>query len=94
MTGKLFVPLGSLEESVLRILYEGPASASDCVSELARYSSMGPDFAGEVELTLRDLANRACVALEMHGGTMRYVLCPRGSERLAQLVERSENAPV
>jgi hypothetical protein len=61
----------SLEEKLLRVLYEGPASTEEC-SACGEY--------GAVAEALVWLARRGYV--QTH-----YLLTPSGSERLAALVE-------
>jgi len=78
----------SLEERVLRVLYEDGASAFDCAMELQRYDGGALDLVTQVERLLADLAARSY--LETHGGNgqIRYRLTQAGSEHLAALVER------
>jgi DNA-binding PadR family transcriptional regulator len=72
--------MGSLEERVLRVFYEGACSAHDCAQELLLRE-------GDVAPLLADLAARAYLAVQMRGDVLRYSLTPNGSERLATLVE-------
>lgn len=81
----------TLEEQVLRVLYEAPASAAGCSAELQR--SYGDSVDSAVRQTLAELANRSCVASK-GDGSGRYVLTPAGSERLATLTETRERSRV
>jgi hypothetical protein len=76
--------LGSLEEQVLRVLYEGPCSAQECVLELARYGGAPAEQEREVAALLAELAEYAYLECRANG---RYALTPAGSIRLATLVE-------
>jgi hypothetical protein len=79
--------VGTLEEQLLRVLYEGSASARECAAELAPYARLSADRVAEIEDQLRELALRSYAAVE-HGLTAtRYSLTPAGSERLADLAE-------
>jgi DNA-binding PadR family transcriptional regulator len=80
----------SLEERVLRVLYEGSASASDCASELQRYDGAPEGLVGQVQRLLADLAERSCVEMRIAGSSARYRITPAGSERLATLAELSQ----
>jgi DNA-binding PadR family transcriptional regulator len=75
-----------LEERVLRRLYEGPASAIGCAAELFPFEHPKRHL-GEVEPLLRELAQRAYLAVHLHENVPWYSLTPAGSERLAALVE-------
>lgn len=79
----------SLEELVLRVLYEGGCSAYECAAELRRYEGEAERYVAEIERLLADLAQRAYL-VELRAG--RYALTPSGSERLAALAEASERA--
>lgn len=74
----------SLEELVLRIFYEGSASARDCRFELA---PLGWADERQLEDLLAQLVRRSYLAVHQHGSALRYSLTPNGSERLATLVE-------
>jgi DNA-binding PadR family transcriptional regulator len=74
----------SLEEQVLRVLYERPCSAVECAAELGRYGGAPPDCIAEIGRLLADLEQRAYVRTV---GPLLYALTPEGSERLAVLVE-------
>jgi hypothetical protein len=78
----------SLEECVLRVLYEAPASPDQCIAQVL-------DDVGRERLepaarrTLAALIARAYVMPDARPGTLRYTLSPLGSERLACLAEGS-----
>jgi DNA-binding PadR family transcriptional regulator len=78
----------TLEERVLRVLYEGALTAPDCANELNRYDG-DPAYA-EIGRLLADLAERRLLAVQLGRYGLRYTLTPRGSERLATLAEASE----
>jgi hypothetical protein len=78
----------SLEERVLRVLYEGSASALDCAAELQRYGDGHGGLAAEIERLLAELAERSYLEVGRSWSPARYRLTPEGSERLAILVER------
>jgi len=77
----------SLEEGVLRVLYEEPASALECAARLLGYGYAAEVVTDEVETLLAGLALRACVRPAGDGTSPRYALTAAGSERLASLVE-------
>ena len=77
----------AIEERVLRVLYEGPVSATDCALELQRYVGEDAGTQIEIERALVELAARACATVHVTRGGVRYSLAPAGSERLARLVE-------
>jgi hypothetical protein len=79
----------SLEERVLRVLYEGSFSALDCVAEPERYGGDRHGLAGDVEHLLTDLAGRSYLEIRRDNGAARYRLTATGSERLAVLAEGS-----
>jgi DNA-binding PadR family transcriptional regulator len=83
------LPMQSLEERVLRVLYEGSASAFDCAAELQRYGEGHGGLTTEIHHLLTDLAERSYLEVRGSNGAARYRLTPAGSERLATLVERS-----
>lgn len=80
----------SLEECVLRVLYEGPCTVRECLLELARYESREGGFKREVGCMLDWLVGRSFAAMESRGPLARYVLTTAGSERLALLAEAAE----
>jgi hypothetical protein len=84
MSGDFFAM--TLEERLLRVLYEAPASVHACVAE-ARLSDGGLQ-ADEVRGVLADLAERQCIASA--GASGRYCITPVGSEYLATLAEARE----
>jgi hypothetical protein len=77
----------SLEEQLLRVLYEGAASARECAAELAPYTSPSADRILEIEDLLWELAGRSYLHAEAGAAGNRYSLTRAGSERLADLVE-------
>jgi hypothetical protein len=80
----------SLEEAVLRALYELPASARGCFDAALRER---PDATEpEVRQLLADLQEGRRVALSVRAESVRYQLTAAGSERLATLVEQREDA--
>jgi hypothetical protein len=81
------VSRGSLEEQVLRALYEGSASARECAFELSRYEPPGAERVSEIAALLERLAQGAFLEVHVRAGEARYSLRPAGSERLAELVE-------
>jgi hypothetical protein len=78
---------GTLEEQLLRVLYEGAVSARECAAELAPYARLSVDRVAEIESRLHDLALRSYVVVESGLAATRYSLTPAGSERLAELAE-------
>jgi DNA-binding IclR family transcriptional regulator len=76
--------MGSLEERVLRVFYEGECSAQDCAAEIRRQAEADER---EISRLLEHLVQHAYLAVHPRGTTMRYSLTPHGSERLATLVE-------
>ncbi|HTX56413.1 MAG TPA: hypothetical protein VMD47_04840 [Candidatus Acidoferrales bacterium] len=76
-----------LEEAVLRVLYEGPASAGECAAGLLHFGFATEAVTEEVESLLGDLERRACVARDAQAALPRYAITRIGSERLAVLVE-------
>jgi hypothetical protein len=64
----------ALEEHVLRILYEKPASAAQCAA--GSESDAIPD-------TLASLARRGYISI-------RYAITPSGSEHLAELAQSAD----
>lgn len=80
----------SLEERVLRVLYEGGASAFDCAMELQRYDGGATDLPARVERLLADLARRSYLEAHAGNGHVRYRLTEAGSALLAALAERSQ----
>jgi hypothetical protein len=79
--------VGSLEEQLLRVLYEGPATALQCAAELTPYSRPPAERVLEIEDLLWDLAGRLYLHVEAGSAALRYSLTRAGSERLADLVE-------
>ncbi len=77
----------SLEEQVLRVLYEGPKSAGECAAALAPYARLSADRLLQIESLLGALARGAYLTVESGPAATRYALAPAGNERLAQLVE-------
>jgi hypothetical protein len=73
----------TLEEQLLRVLYEGPASARECTAELAPYARLSAGRIAAIERLLRELASQS-YAVEAGA---RYSLTARGSERLADLAK-------
>lgn len=82
--------MATIEERVLRVLYEAPATASDCARELQRYAADD----GDVAAVLDALTRTNAVAPVAAAGSVGYRLTPIGSERLAQLVETRESRSV
>ncbi|HUA09310.1 MAG TPA: hypothetical protein VMA98_08555 [Candidatus Acidoferrales bacterium] len=76
-----------LEEGVLRVLYEGPASACECAAWLLQFGYASEAVTEEIEAQLRDLERRACVANVASALLPRYAITQIGSERLAAIVE-------
>lgn len=79
--------VGTLEEQLLRVLYEGAASARECAAELAPYARLSADRVAEIEGQLHELTLRLYVTVEGGSAATRYSLTPAGSERLADLAE-------
>jgi hypothetical protein len=79
--------VGSLEEQLLRVLYDRSVSARECAAELSPYARITPERLLEIEFLLRVLAQHAYLAVEIDPVAVRYSLTSAGSERLAQLVE-------
>ena len=77
----------SLEEGVLRVLYEGPATAGECAAGLLHDGYATEVVIEELESQLADLVRRACIVCAGLGAAARYTLTETGSERLASLVE-------
>jgi hypothetical protein len=73
----------TLEEQLLRVLYEAPASEIACVAEMRR--SRRDCEEGDVRRTLADLADRQCIVLIRDSGRFRIAI--PGSERLAMLTD-------
>jgi hypothetical protein len=78
----------SLEECILRILYEAPATADECTAQVVASLGRGR-LEPDVRRTLSALIAGAYLAPHAKPGVLRYTLSPRGSERLACLVEGS-----
>jgi DNA-binding IclR family transcriptional regulator len=76
----------TLEERLLRVLYEAPASVSACVAEALR--SHSDSDGDEVRRVLSDLQDRQCIGAQSDSG--RYRITPVGSELLATLAESRE----
>jgi len=76
-----------LEEGVLRVLYEGPASAGECAAGLLHFGYATEVVTEEIELQLAELERRACVARIRQAARVRYAITVIGSERLASIVE-------
>jgi hypothetical protein len=81
------VAVASLEEQVLRALFEAPASARECAVQLRPFDrpATGPD--GEIIQLLRELSDRAYVSVHIDAFETRYALTVAGSQHLADLVE-------
>jgi hypothetical protein len=79
--------VGSLEEQVLRVLYDGSASARECAAGLAPYARPSAESILEIEDLLWELAGRSYLDVEAGSAGLRYSLTRTGSERLADLVE-------
>jgi hypothetical protein len=79
--------VGSLEEQVLRVLYDGSASARECATGLAPYAQPSAEWILEIEDLLWELAGRSYLHVEAGPEAPRYSLTRAGSERLADLVE-------
>jgi DNA-binding PadR family transcriptional regulator len=79
--------VASLEEGVLRVLYEGPATPSECAAGLLHHAYATEIAPDEIEALLADLTARGCITCAVHGISQRYTLTATGSERLASLVE-------
>jgi hypothetical protein len=78
----------SLEERLLRVLYEAPASELACIGEMRRsHRDCDED---QVRQVLADLADRQCIASP--GDSGRYRITTVGSERLATLAEARERS--
>jgi hypothetical protein len=75
--------VSTLEEGVLRVLYEGPATVGECTAALLQLGHATEVVTDEIEALLADLVERACIT----SGAPRYTLTAWGSERLAALVE-------
>lgn len=80
----------TLEERVLRVLYEGGASAFDCAMELQRYDGGAADLPARVERLLADLTRGSYLETNGSDGQVRYRLTEAGSALLAALAERSQ----
>ena len=80
------IPRTALEEQILRVLYEGPASVYECCLELQRYSGE-PDIECAVERLLIELASGSLAGACSNAEGLRYAITAAGSERLAALVE-------
>lgn len=78
----------TLEERLLRVLYELPASALTCVAEVERSHRDADERA--IRRTLAGLADRDCAVLVAVSG--RYRITAAGSERLATLAEARERS--
>lgn len=76
-----------LEEGVLRVLYEGPATVCECAAGLLRFGYATEAATGEIERQLHELERRACVERAHPPAQQRYAITPAGSERLAVIVE-------
>jgi hypothetical protein len=83
----LGISLDSLEEQVLRILFESPASARECATALSPYARVSTDRILEIENLIDELTRRSFLAAHVGEGALRYYLTPTGSARLADLVE-------
>jgi hypothetical protein len=79
--------VSSLEEQLLRVLYEGSASARECAAQLAPYARLSVDRIREIEHLLREFARHRYLGVETDSAETRYSLTLAGSERLAELVE-------
>lgn len=83
-------PTMSLEEAVLRALYESPVSAGGCFGAAVRER---PDASEpEVRQLLADLQDALYVGVSASANPVRYRLTAAGSERLATLVEQREDS--
>jgi DNA-binding PadR family transcriptional regulator len=83
----LRVDAGMLEEQILRVLYDGSASARECTAEITPHARLSDNRVSEIEDLLRELASRSYVVVENGLAATRYSLTPAGSERLAELAE-------
>jgi DNA-binding PadR family transcriptional regulator len=81
----------TLEERVLRVLYEGSASAAECAAELQASDSETGGFVALVDALLTVLAQDGYLE-SFDTCERRYSLTPAGSERLADLVEAAERS--
>jgi DNA-binding PadR family transcriptional regulator len=81
------IVMKSLEEGVLRVLYEAPATTYECAAGLLHFGYAQEVVTDEVEALLGDLERRACVIRNVDRTHRRYTITPAGSERLAVLVE-------
>jgi DNA-binding PadR family transcriptional regulator len=79
--------VASLEEGVLRVLYEGPATGGECAAGLLHHGRATEVVTGEIAALLADLVVRGCITSSGQGESRRYALTATGSERLAALVE-------
>ena len=79
--------MASLEEGVLRVLYEGPATVYECAAGLLQHGHATQAVPDEIEALVAGLVKRGCVVCSGGGSAGRYSLTPAGSERLAALVE-------
>jgi len=75
----------SLEEGVLRVLYEAPASAYECAAGLLQYAYATEAVTEEIEELFIELALRG--RIERVGNGTRFAITVTGSQRLADLVE-------
>jgi hypothetical protein len=81
----------SLEERILRVLYEAPASTDECITQVV--ADVGRErLEPAVRRTFAMLIARAYVTPHPKTGALRYTLSPRGSERLACLAEGSAHS--
>jgi hypothetical protein len=83
----VFAGIDALEEQLLRVLYEGSASARECAAELAPFARLSARRIVEIEGLLRELAQRSYVFAEDGFAATRYSLTRAGSLRLAELAE-------
>jgi hypothetical protein len=81
------VSVDSLEELVLRVLYEGAVSARECAAELSPYARPSGVRLAEIRSLLHELTQRAYLDVHYRGRELRYSLTAAGSRRLAELVD-------
>ncbi|HTX02262.1 MAG TPA: hypothetical protein VMD07_01175 [Candidatus Acidoferrales bacterium] len=79
--------VASLEEGVLRVLYEGPASACECAAGVVLYAYAAEVVTDELERLLAGLTAHGFVREVAESAPRRYAITAAGSERLASLVE-------
>jgi hypothetical protein len=82
----------TLEERVLRVLYEGQCSAAECAAELQRYEGGHDRLLVEIGALLADLASRSLVEVRSSRCGTGYALGPEGSRHLADLAEAGDRA--